>query len=390
MADMDRIAILGAGSGGAMTANLLRRKLDRDEAEITVIDKSDEHFYQPSFYLIPFGYMYPEDQHRPMDEILNDGVEFVHDEVTGVDPDAEVVECAGTEVDYDYLIVSTGHTLEEEATPGMKEGWEETDSVYPYYNFEAAVEMQDAIEEFDGGTFLVTVPDTPIKCGGAPLKMTMLAEDYMDRKGIRDDCEFIMAKPSGAVFGVEPYKQKLEEIWDNRDIQFEADFSVEEVDYENQVVKSGDGREIEYDLYAPVSPQFGVDAITEGSPLTNGGEYVDSDKYTMQHNDYDNVFAIGDGSPAGAAKTAAAARKESHVVVKNLIAEMNDEPMRAEYDGYAACPLLTGKNKAMVAEFSYDESISAPIETRMNWIMDINVIPPMYWDMWMRGYDPVP
>jgi sulfide:quinone oxidoreductase len=44
----------------------------------------------------------------------------------------------------------------------------------------------------------------------------------------------------------------------------------------------------------------------------------------------------------------------------------------------------------MVAEFDYEESISAPIESRVNWIMDVNVLPSFYWDTWLRGYDPLP
>jgi sulfide:quinone oxidoreductase len=393
---MEHIVVLGAGVGGTMSANFLRRKLDRSNVEITVVDKSTTHMYQPSYYLLPFGYMEPEDQSRDVRESFQDGVEFVHDAVTGVNPDQEVVHLDESEdLSYDYLVVSTGHRTDESVVPGLKEGWEQTDSVFPFYNFDAAMEMREALPEFDGGTFVVSVPDTPIKCGGAPLKMTMLAEDYFQRRGIRDDVEVIMTKNSDAIFGVEPYKSKLEEIWAERDIEAKLNFSVAEVDYENQVIHSADGEELEYDMYAPVSPQFGVEAITEHSPLTegddeHGGEYVTVDQHTLQHTEYDNVFALGDCDNTPKSRTAAAARKQSHVVAKNLASMLKDEPMRAEYDGYAACPLLTEKGKAMVAEFNYTDSISAPVNSRMNWIMDINVLPAVYWNSWLRGYDPLP
>ena len=391
---MTNIAILGAGAGGAMTANILRRKLDSD-AEITVIDKSTEHIYQPSFYLIPFGYLQPEDQTRDIRELFGNGIEFVNDEVTGVDPDERVVECADGDIEYDYLVVATGHRLAPETTPGMVEGWEETDSVHPYYHFEGALSMREALQDFDGGRFVVSVPDTPIKCGGAPLKMAMLAEDYLRRQGIREESEVVMTKPGDVVFGVEPYKGKLEEIWEERDITFEGNFTVDEVDYENEVIHSEEGEELEYDFYAPVSPQYGQEAITEHSPLTEGddehdGEYVTVDDYTLQHDEYDNVFALGDADDTPKSRTAAAARKQAHVVANNLEAILDDRPMRDEYHGYAACPLLTKKGKAMIAEFDYENSISAPIETKMNWVMDINVLPSVYWNLWMRGYDPLP
>jgi sulfide:quinone oxidoreductase len=392
---MPSIVVLGAGVGGTMTANMLRRRLDRSDVEISIVDKKTEHAYQPSFYLLPFGYMEPDDQFRDIREILKDGVDFVHGEVRGVDPDEKTVELADDELSYDYLVVALGHRLAPEETPGMLEGWKETDAVYPFYHFEAAMELRDGLADFDGGTFVVSVPDTPIKCGGAPLKMTMLAEDYFRRQGIRDDVEVVMTKPSDAIFGVSPYREKLEEIWAERDIDSELNFTVSEIDYENQLVHSEEGKTQEYDLYAPVPPQLGHEPLVDNSPLTegddeHGGEYVAVDENTLQHTEYEDVFALGDAGNTPNAKTAAAARKQSHVVLENLTAHMQNEPQTAEYGGYAACPLLTEKGKAMVAEFDYEDSISAPVESRMNWIMDINILPSFYWNTWLRGYDPLP
>ncbi|OLZ42698.1 pyridine nucleotide-disulfide oxidoreductase [Natrinema saccharevitans] len=378
-----------------MTANMLRRRLDRSDAEISIVDKSTDHAYQPSFYLLPFGYMEPDDQFRDIRELVRDGVEFVQAEVTGVDPDTKTVVLGDDELSYDYLVVALGHRLAPETTPGMLEGWEETDSVYPFYHFDAAMGLRDALEDFDGGTFVVSVPDTSIKCGGAPLKMTMLAEDYFRRQGIRDDVDVVMTKGSDAVFGVSPYREKLEEIWADRDIEANLNFTVDEIDPEAQVIRSEGGDTQEYDLYAPVPPQYGQEALTENSPLTdadteNDGEYVAVDEHTLQHTEYEDVFALGDGCNTPNAKTAAAARKQSHVVLENLTAHMEGRRQTAAYEGYAACPLLTKKGKAMVAEFDYEESISAPVESRLNWIMDVNVLPSFYWDSWLRGYDPLP
>ncbi|WP_135824968.1 NAD(P)/FAD-dependent oxidoreductase [Halorussus ruber] len=390
---MTKIAVLGAGTGGAMTANILRRKLDRDEADITVVDKSTKHLYQPSFYLLPFGYLDAEEQARDVTELFDNGIEFVNDEVVGVNPDEKTVELGDGNLDYDYLVVATGHRLDPEATPGLLEGWQETDSVFPFYHYEAAMEMQEALEDFDGGTFVVTQPDTPIKCPGAPLKMTMLADDYLRRKGIREESEVVMTRNADHHFGVQPYREKLYDLWDERDITFEANFSVEEIDPDAQVVHSADGRELEYDFLAPVTPQYGQKAITENSPLADGsedGEYVTIDQHSLQHTEYDDVFALGDCENAPHSKTAAAARKEAHVVAKNIASLMEDKPMKAEYDGYAACPLLTQKGKAMMAEFDYEDSISAPVESKLNWILDVNVLPSVYWNLWLRGYDPLP
>src|SRR5579859_2617488 len=49
-----RIVILGAGTGGTLVANRLRRTL-RGDAEITVVDQDNNHVYQPGLLFVPFG-----------------------------------------------------------------------------------------------------------------------------------------------------------------------------------------------------------------------------------------------------------------------------------------------------------------------------------------------
>ena len=40
---MKRIVILGAGTGGTIMANKLRKALERDEWDITIVDKEPNH-----------------------------------------------------------------------------------------------------------------------------------------------------------------------------------------------------------------------------------------------------------------------------------------------------------------------------------------------------------
>src|SRR5450631_3449211 len=60
-----RIVILGAGTGGTLTANRLRR-IYGDSTEITVIDRDDRHLYQPGLLFVPFGLADPGEIVRPV------------------------------------------------------------------------------------------------------------------------------------------------------------------------------------------------------------------------------------------------------------------------------------------------------------------------------------
>src|SRR6185436_7680504 len=52
--DMPNVLILGGGTAGTMLANKLRRRLPESDWEITIVDRDDEHHYQPGYLSLPF------------------------------------------------------------------------------------------------------------------------------------------------------------------------------------------------------------------------------------------------------------------------------------------------------------------------------------------------
>ena len=81
---MKQLLILGAGTAGTMAANKLRKRLDADW-EVTVIEATSEHHYQPGYLFIPFGTYQPEDVVKDTRPLLADGVELVLATVDVVD-----------------------------------------------------------------------------------------------------------------------------------------------------------------------------------------------------------------------------------------------------------------------------------------------------------------
>ena len=77
---MKQLLILGAGTAGTMAANKLRKKLD-DEWEITVVEATSEHHYQPGYLFIPFGTYDRDDVVKPTRPLLDDDIELIMGEV---------------------------------------------------------------------------------------------------------------------------------------------------------------------------------------------------------------------------------------------------------------------------------------------------------------------
>ena len=78
------------------------------------------------------------------------------------------------------------------------------------------------------------------------------------------------------------------------------------------------------------------------------------DKHTLQSPNWPNVFSLGDASSLPTSKTGAAIRKQSPVLVANLLAAMRGQPLTSRYNGYTSCPLVTSRNRMLLAEFDYD------------------------------------
>ena len=77
-----------------------------------------------------------------------------------------------------------------------------------------------------------------------------------------------------------------------------------------------------------VTPPMGPLDVMVGSPISDAAGWVDVNKETLQHNQFSNVFALGDCSSVPTSKTAAAVAAESGVLKDTLFNVMKGKPAR--------------------------------------------------------------
>ncbi len=120
------VVIIGAGFGGLYAA----RALDGAPVDVTVIDRTNHHCFQPLLYQVATATLAATDITAPIRWLLrhqrNASVRL--GEVTQIEREARRVGLAdGHEIGYDYLIVASGsrhsyfgHAAWEENAPGLK------------------------------------------------------------------------------------------------------------------------------------------------------------------------------------------------------------------------------------------------------------------------------
>ena len=123
---MRRVVILGGGVGGLYAA----RDLKGAPVQVTVIDRTNHHLFQPMLYQVATAALSPGDIAYPIRSVLrrNRNTDVLMGEVERVDTRLRTVILADSRsIDYDYLLVTLGarhsyfgHDDWEHLAPGLK------------------------------------------------------------------------------------------------------------------------------------------------------------------------------------------------------------------------------------------------------------------------------
>jgi sulfide:quinone oxidoreductase len=336
-----------------MVANHLSKHLNKSDWQITIIDKDDDHLYQPGLLLLPFG-VYKKDQLiKPRKRQVNERVNFIFSEIEKIEADNnKVILKSSEEIEYDYLIVATGTTPRPDQTPGLDDPAIWYRSAFDFYTLEGSVALQKALENFPGGKMVVHITELPLKCPVAPLEFAFLADSYFKKRGIRDKVQIHYVTPLEGAFTKPVCSKTLGYLLEERDIQLETDYVIERVDPETKTMYSMDEREIKFDLLVTVPLNMGADFIG-ASGLGDELNYLPVDKETFLSTDYNNIFALGDASNIPASKAGSVAHFAVEVFAENFVNYVNNLPMEKKFDGHANCFIESGNGKGLLIDFNY-------------------------------------
>ena len=408
-----RVVVVGGGAAGLSVA--ARLSLALSEPDITLIDPADRQYYQPGFTLVAAGVYAPGSVWKPQADCIPRGVRWVKDAVLGINPDKKAVRTrAGGEIPYDFLVLA----------PGLQENWSLVEGVtretigrggaYSVYDFEGAQKAWQGLQAFGktGGRGVFADTYTKYKCGGVPKKVCLLTDDYLRRHGTRGASDLSFHTASKEINEVPYYAPRLLEIYQERDIPVGFQTRLTGVDtaarkafFEQTTLAGGTAKKErftkDYDFLHFTPPQSAPDFVRQSGlswaegPLAAEG-WAETDKSTLVHPRYaSSMVCLGDVAGIPTSKTSAAIRKQAPVATQNLICLMEGRPPSAHYNGYAACPIITGYGKLLLCEFDYDKKVcqSFPFslmdmsrESRAGWLLKVHVLKPLYFYGMITGW----
>ncbi|MCI2414024.1 MAG: NAD(P)/FAD-dependent oxidoreductase [Candidatus Aramenus sp.] len=376
---MKRVIVAGGNIAGTIVANRLAQKLDEEldkgEVEIVVLNPSDTHTYLPGQLLVAFGLENPAELHKKERELLDPRIKFLHGEkgtITKIDPaNHSVVTADGVSHSYDYLVTTTGVEYSWDEVPGYRSA-----SVTPY-EMDSALKMREELSSFSGGTIVVNVAKLPHRCPVAPLEITLILDDYLRKRGIRDKTKIIYTYPTQGVFGRPITNKFMLKLFEERGIEVHSPFNVTSVNPTEKVIESQEGGKLKFDMLISVPPNMGAKVVGD-SGIGDRRRWIPTDKFTLRMKDHSNVYVMGDATDLPVSKAGSTADFESYIVANNVTNDIKGNLGVKHYGGDVLCYIATGTDQATYIRFSYTMNESPPPPSYVHWWGKI-MYNKMYW-----------
>ena len=396
---MRHMLILGGGTGGTIMANKLASALDEKDWRITVVDETEDHYYQPGFLFVPFGTYRMRELVKPRRQYFPGRIKFILSAIDHIEPENKTVILAGGDaLRYDVLIIATGADIHPEQTEGLlDEEWGK--SKFDFYTPKGADKLAQFFKTWQGGRLVLSVTEMPIKCPVAPLEFLFLADAYFTKRGMRDKVEITYATPLDGAFTKPVAAKRFGHLLQEKGINLVTEFNAGSVDTEGRRLLSWDEREVPFDLLVTIPAHKGASFIAGTPGLGNDMNFVLTNPFTLQARCKPNLFAIGDATDVPTSKAGSVAHFEAEVLTENVRRFLAGEQLDPAFDGHANCFIETGFDKALLIDFNYDVephpgrfpmAVLGPMtlmeESRLNHLGKL-AFKWVYWNLLLPGYD---
>lgn len=192
----DRVIIIGGGYAGLSVAKNIR--LHNKKAQVIVFEPKNI-FASCPYSNLWFGGVenvkYEDLIFSPLEPASKYDFDIVNDKVISIDRKRKVITTLNDSYEYSLLVLATGIEYDY-STFGLND--EEAKEVYTKFpasyngGFEQ-LSLKKNIENFKGGTFVITVPKGGYRCPPAPYERAALIADYFKSKKL--DAKVVILDP---------------------------------------------------------------------------------------------------------------------------------------------------------------------------------------------------
>ncbi len=362
---MKRIIILGAGFGGLRTALALSKKLQKEEAEILLVDRNSYQTYTPALYEVATAYRgeamvaTQSDEHAfaaqlggsvafDVKEILKGTpITFVQDEVTRIDARASSVTLReGGDVPFDYAVVALGSATAFFGVEGAAEHCIAIKNIYD------ALRLRTEIERAFAATPQASTMTVAVVGGGLTgfevITEAALFIKHLKRRSKKEKARvrLVLIEAGPVILGAAPQPMRKRAIERLASLEVTVMTHAPVVAAEKGKLRFASGGFLATDVQMWSGGVEGHSVVrqSEGLVLNERGQIVVNEFLVSKTNGA--LLAIGDAAEymdvaarVKAPATAWAAEQQADVAAQNIIALVRGEqpkPCKLSFPGFVA------------------------------------------------------
>ena len=335
------ILVLGAGTGGIITAKELCKKIGT-KTKILLFEKEEKNVFAPSLLWLMVGKRKPKQVYRNTRKIAGAGIKVVIGEIEKINPDQISVTVKGQEHKGDYMVVSLGveHITEHNLN----------NFGHDFYTLDGATKFNEQLQNFNGGKIAVLVQSLPFKCPAAPYEAAMLIESFIRKKRLNSKTEVSLYVPEPGPMGVagKELSGAVRQMVEMKGIKYFPEHQLASAT--KNTLTFNNGKTAEYDLMT-FTPKHQCPLVIKETALVGKSGWIEVNRNTMETN-FPNVYAIGDitfiplemGKPLP--KAGVFAHYQAEAVAYNIAQKIVGKAPDKTFNGDGQCFLEMGDGKA--------------------------------------------
>lgn len=372
------ILVLGAGIGGTVVANRLRRALPAGH-RIVLVEREENQLFQPSLLWLMIGQRTPAAIQRPVARLARRGIEVVRGRVERIDAARRAVWIDGRETVADHLVIALGVEYAPETIPGL------ATAGHDFYTLAGAQALHASLSALRAGRLALLVSAQPFKCPAAPYEAAMLLEAGLRRRGVRDrvSIDVYTLEPAPMATAGPEVSAQLRQMIEAKGIGYYPEHVVEGI--ESGTIRFKNGVTAAFDVLAYVPPHRAPTVVRE-SGLTGESGWIPVDRQTLDTK-FPGVYAIGDvtGIPLAVGKplpkAGVFAHAQAEVVAHNIARAITGRGAPRAFDGHGECFVETGDGRAGFGsgDFYAEPRPQVRLRSPSRWLHLGKVLYEQYW-----------
>ncbi len=359
-----RLVVVGGGTSGLTIAKYAKKA--NPKLDVVLVEKRDMYSSCFASNLLYSGLISLEflADHSFLDAALNNKYTFFNATCTGLDRAAKKLMTSEGEIDYDFLVVAPGISYDY-----SRIGANDPETQYALrQNYPAGfvsptehITIRRKVQEFEGGTFVVTVPGGNYRCLPGPYERACMIAAAFKKNKVKGKVLVLDHNPNFTIKAA-GFGAAFKELYGDY-IEYKTTVEIKSVDVEKRLIKS-EFDTFKFDdaaIYPGVRGSVLLQTLGLMDPKSPQKEaLIDDHKYNFVGDD--RVYVTGDARPMGFSKSANTANTEGKYVAKLIAARSQGKEINwvsPETICYSMVNATPAEGISVSARYVYDNAKKA-------------------------------